>query len=414
MISGLDESTCVARLGGIGCRAELEWLPPEAFIRRAEALAADASAQTTDRWVWLYRAPWALDEPPASAELGPSDLGVGDADTSDRRASDRLTRWYQHQRSALALRRTLGPRMLLVNAERVAGAALALELGLGSGSGLGPGPDLDSVGEGHAADGLNGAGSAENAQAPAWLSPDSIGQGLARLFDWVLPQYWDLFEDLEAAAWLPRGEPLFRQVLQPVSQEALARLLEQVEQGRAVPALRRRLSEQHAAVASLESAQREVKTALEREQHRLAELEQQSAQRISDLERGLETATAERAALVAERDDLQARLDEGETALAGLRQALESSNAALAEAQHAASEAEAARTALSAREQALNEEQARLSAELQRLQAVLDGQSSANQALRARLARSTETLDRARIQLCRQLARQGLKVDERP
>jgi hypothetical protein len=24
MISGLDESTCVARLGGIGCRAELE------------------------------------------------------------------------------------------------------------------------------------------------------------------------------------------------------------------------------------------------------------------------------------------------------------------------------------------------------------------------------------------------------
>lgn len=245
LISGLDESACAALfnvngtglgasgLGGTGLQAQLQWLAPELFIQRAEGQASDGSAQAVDRWVWLYRAPLALDDQSRAAE----------PDSGDLDASDRLTRWYRQPRAALALRRTLGPRLLLVNAERVDGAALALELGSTGAVPSSPGP--------------------QGGRLPSWLSPDAIGQGLARLFDSALPQYWDLFEDLEAAAWLPRGEPLFRQVLQPASQEAIARLLGQIEQGLLAPGLRARAAEQDAAVARPEAAQQETGAALD-------------------------------------------------------------------------------------------------------------------------------------------------------
>jgi len=388
LISGLDESACAAALPGAWPQVRLQWLAPDVFLQRAETFGAATEEETIERWVWLYRAPWSIDQRTALFGVEPADAGQGDL----------LGRWYRQQRAALAIRRILGSRMLLVNVERIQGAELARELGLTTQA------DAESI---------TGDETDSGSQLP-WFRPDTMGQGLAKLFDWALPQYWDLFEDLEAAAWLPQGEPLFRQVLQPVSQEAMEQLLHLTHQGLRAPQLDASLNEQRAALASLQRLQRDTADALQREQQSQANLQSQSAARISELERALEQAEAARSSLSSERDALRTNLSEREAEAAGLQQALEQANKALDDAQHAAAESEEARAALSAREQALMEEQSRLNAELSRLSDALDGQSSANRELRARLSRSTETLDRARVQLCRQLARQGVSRGERP
>lgn len=391
LISGLDEAACAALMTGAWPQAQLQWLAPEVFLQRAEGLGGGGDDAAVERWVWLYRPPWSIDHRAQPSALESADSSRGDL----------LGRWYRQQRAALAMRRVLGSRMLLVNAERIQGAELARELGLAL-----PAP-VPAQAETGADDETDASGQL------SWFRREAMGQGLAKLFDWALPHYWDLFEDLEAAAWLPRGEPLFRQVLQPVSQEAMEQLLQLVRRGASAPRLHAHLREQASALASLQGLQRETVDALEHEQQNLASLQSRSDLRIRELEQALEQAVTAQANLSSEHDALQTRLQEREAEVAECQQALAQANTALDDARRATAESEQARAELSAREQALSEEQSRLSAELARLNDALDGQSVANRELRARLSRSTETLDRARIQLCRQLARQGASASER-
>lgn len=234
-----------------------------------------------------------------------------------------------------------------------------------------------------------------------------------------MPHYWDLFEDLEAAAWLPDGEPLFRRDLQPVTVEGLEQLLIQLQQGLQAPQWRSELDQSSQLAASLQQRLHESEMALERERNALAELRERLTQRVADLEERLEQRDGEQATTTAERDSLQKALAEEraraldlEHASTQMHSALEQAKQDLAEVQTAKAALETAQrteaAAAKARSQALTEDNERLKAELHQIRDAHEGQIAANRELRSRLARSTETLDRARIQLCRQLARGGL------
>ncbi|NEX17018.1 MAG: hypothetical protein C1943_10405 [Halochromatium sp.] len=398
----MDNDACAALFEAYWPHQQLHWATPDEFLRQAETPLPKTDIGAVQTLLWLYLPPWMLQ---TSAYRGGDSEAVGLG----------LARWYQQQRAALALRRTLGERMLLVNAERVTGMQLAAQLGL-------PKSQEHS---------LNGQ-LAPQAERPF---SDAMGLGLAKLFEWSLPQYWDLFEDLEASAWLPRGDPLFRRDLEPVSVAGLEALLAHLQQGLRAPQLRSSLDQSTALATSLRDRLQETETALKREQEALAELRQQLKSRVAELEEQLEQRESARAAMAAERDSLQTaladehgRLLERERELAELHGALAQAKQEAAEAQREAIEAERkatdAQAALAAQEaaqqaenaeaaaraQALTEDKQRLQAELHEIRDAHEGQLAANRELRARLARSTETLDRARVQLCRQLARAGLGV----
>jgi hypothetical protein len=307
----------------------------------------------------------------------------------------RLAQWFQHQRAALSIRRTLGERVLLVNADRISGTELLAELGVPA---------------------------AERAQgADAALSVDeSLGSGLAKLFDWSLPQYWDLFEDLEASAWLPNGEPLFRHRLQPESVEGMERFIQTLQQGLRFPGLRAELDHQVRTLAEAQAQRRNLEATLERERQQLLDTRERLTQRSDVLERNLTQAESERTALEEERDRLALALDSERSRVSEMEQALSEMREQVGQAKETAAALGASKAALEAeyqshatqaiaREQALTQENERLSAEVDHLKDALEGQSAANRELRARLSRSTETLDRARVQLCKQLARGGVE-----
>lgn len=371
LISGLDEQACMAYLGVVrgqdGNHPELRWEDPERFLKRRDESASAAFDQPATL-LWLYRAPWTIqrqDEP----------------DPAEGAAA--LEQWYRRQRAALSMRRMLGGKMRLVNVDRVAATAIASELALAS------------------------APLAEPDQALDPELDDALTQGLAKLFDWALPQYWDLFEDLEAAAWLPRGEPLFRQNLLPGTTEDIEHFTRILTQGLRYPKTRAQLSDSLRALRHAQTQRRENSEQLDQERAALAEVRERLEQTLQELER----AKSEQTKLSAERHRVQALFDEEQSRLAALEQELSEAQHGLTLAKQAAAEAQALletqSASANAKERALRLENERLESELREARTELDGQASANQSLRTRLARSTETLDRARVQLCRQLARSG-------
>lgn len=161
-ISGLDEAEC-RNFVGVECwnRHAFHWCAPE-------KLAAEANGQPS---IWLYRAPWsALDQA----------VGEGEVDIPGN-----LARWLEHNRAILNGRNQFDDNLLLINADRVQSADLHARL-------------EGSVASHKPAD-----------EQPA--NPGSpYGNLLGQLFAWSAPRYWDVLEALEAASWLPSGEPLFR------------------------------------------------------------------------------------------------------------------------------------------------------------------------------------------------------------
>ncbi len=395
LISGLDKEACAALFAAHWPSQQLQWTAPEAFLRQAETLESrwDSTASesgASDPLVWLYQAPWALRVPDQPGrEHNAVALG--------------LVHWYRQQRAALALRRTLGNRMLLVNADRVRGEELAAHLGLTSGSDRTAGS----------------LGAYAGASAGRRPLEDPVGQGLAKLFEWSLSHYWDLFEDLEATAWLPAGEPFFRRDLQPVTVEGIEQLLLQLQQGLSAPQWGSELDQSRQVATRLQQRLRETETALEHERDAHAEMREHLTRRVAELEEQVNQREAAQAASTAECDALQTALADERARVLDLEQASAQTHGELEQVRRDLKETQAAKVALetaqqtetaaaTARAQALTEDNERVKAELHELRDAHEGQIVANRELRSRLARSTETLDRARVQLCRQLARGGL------
>ncbi len=162
LVSGLNEAQCHDFVG-VECwnKHAFRWCAPEKLV-------AEADGQSS---IWLYRTPWsALDQAAVEGEV-------------DIPAT--LARWLEHNRMILNARNQFNDNLWLVNADRVQSADLHAQL-----------------------DGTPASHKATDEQPADPGSP--YGGLLGQLFNWSAPEYWDVLEALEAASWLPSGEPLFR------------------------------------------------------------------------------------------------------------------------------------------------------------------------------------------------------------
>lgn len=161
LVSGMSETQCRDFIGSESWhRHAVQWCAPD-------VLAIGAAGHQV---IWFYHTPWTLPE------------GLPSAGTSG--AQEALAQWLQQNRSILNMRRQLGSNLLLVNAARVAPASLRAR--------------LDQA-------------EAPDAGATAGTNAETVhARLLGQLFERSAPHYWDVLEALEAASWLPSGEPLFR------------------------------------------------------------------------------------------------------------------------------------------------------------------------------------------------------------
>ena len=221
LISGLDAETCRQLLPAQSTENSFEWLSPTDFMIAAES--ADSEV-TERRWVWLYHAPWTL-------------LLTWSSEKD-------LMEWQAQQRIALRLRGVLGQQLILVNTDQVNATQLGAELGLIADQ---PTPfpvaNEDERGEKKQLSGLDLA--------------------LAKLFEWIAPQYWDVFEALEAVAWLPEGNPLFRHDLSSPPQTFLQTLGQTIKDSRALTAVLERSALQEETISALQAVVKEGDVALQ-------------------------------------------------------------------------------------------------------------------------------------------------------
>jgi len=192
LLSGLNEQASQASVG-IHCdnACSIEWKSASLFIAEAERFTGKPGR----KWVWLYRAPWAW---------------LAEGDSANALAA--LQQWQAEQHAVLQLRRNLRQDLILVNVDRVAAVPPAECFGL----------------------------SFHTEQPSTAATP--LVLTLANLLEQLAPEYWTLYEALEAAAWLPEGEPEFRsnRVLPP--EEGLGELLELIHAGRQLPTANQQLA----------------------------------------------------------------------------------------------------------------------------------------------------------------------------
>lgn len=183
IFSGLAETDAVACIGwDVNTPLPMSWCSPGDFITKATASGNDSC-----NWLWLYRAPWSL-------------LSIAEQDD----LTVVFERWAIEQRMVLNLRRKLGGRLIIVNVDQVSPSLICAKFGLPQ-----PLPINDAL----------------KVSSPA----------LARLFDQAAPYYWDLYESLEASAWLPVGEPQFRSNQMDLSETSLFSVLKTLQHGLAWP-----------------------------------------------------------------------------------------------------------------------------------------------------------------------------------
>lgn len=203
LLSGLDEDTCHQIVGSsLQAGQSMRWCAPDKLL---QLLADEAGSQPPGRVVWFYRSPAAIvDATPAER-------------ASDLHAELRL--WLEQNRTVLNLRRRLGRTLLLVNADNVSPADLHAELGEA---------------------GVNAAPGASEHTASPTVGGDDRDPGrqnvVQHLFEWIAPRYCEVFESLEAASWLPKSEPVFRNTVTP-GEVHLVAMLETLCNGSALPGL---------------------------------------------------------------------------------------------------------------------------------------------------------------------------------
>lgn len=211
LISGLAEARCREFFGVEQWHEfDMNWCSPE----KLDGITSTATV------IWLYRAPWTI----------PDLSGDSPADTSGQY----LSGWQAKNRRILKLRYRLADRLMLVNIDRIPARLACSELA---------GADLPAD------------------AAVTTPEPGLLGQA----FEWCAPQYWDTYEALEAASWLPSGEPQCRGQAD-TSEAQLDTLFDQLLEQ---PRLRRQLDEQYQAAEKHRSG-------LEQEQRQTSELKEEN------------------------------------------------------------------------------------------------------------------------------------------
>lgn len=167
-----------------------QWLDPEDFILEKQQANTAASDQ---KWIWLYRSPWSL--------------LVARTKSAHEDLADFPRQWNEFQGRVLKLRHLQPNFFFLVNRDTTS----ARELN-------------DSL----------------NLEPPVSVKKDiltSPGLSLAvsKLFEWIHPSSWEVFEALEAVAWIPNGEPLFRHAITPPNVCVLMELVDLLHAGRLLP-----------------------------------------------------------------------------------------------------------------------------------------------------------------------------------
>lgn len=214
LLSGLNEQACLVSLDAEPSASSLRWLTAVDFLAAAESSIVEQECL----WVWLYRAPWVL---------------VAQATQDD--VTSTLEKWQVEQRAILKLRRHLGPRLLLVNIDQISPLLLCERIGLPSSASY------------------------------AFPACSEMSPAIAALFEYIAPHYWDLFELLEATAWLPEGEPLFRHSVPTPGSGSLFSLLQTAKDGLS-------LATCQIALVHAENQNRQLVTEQEKSQKALTEL----------------------------------------------------------------------------------------------------------------------------------------------
>ncbi|MBA1204433.1 hypothetical protein G7009_22210 [Pseudomonas capeferrum] len=382
LFSGLNEQASRAWVGAPADGASsLEWQPASLFIAEAEMAVGEPGR----KWVWFYRAPW-----------------VWLAEGASYKVAAALQQWQTQQRAVLQLRRNLREHLLLVNIDRVDARAFAEHVGI-----------------------LCGAPSSPVA------AYTSLTSALASLFEQTAPECWTLYEALEAAAWLPEGEPEFRSNRALPTTEGLGELLELIQAGRQMPAVRQqfdKLSEElrqtdevlKVAQAQADCNQREAGRHLieseqiaqslryDLEQARAAEQNLKNEQgvllaQLHQVQEELEKQYLANASFKQQHDALTQELASVVTHREHLTEQLEIVQAALTEAQQAQGqlgEADVQMKVASANEradlQSLVEENELLLAQLHSVQEKLENYYLANREMLVAMGQSEHTMHRAR------------------
>jgi hypothetical protein len=164
-ISGVSEDTAIAFLGHALFQAlNAQWVAPEHSAARAQ------EAQEA-QWLWLYQPPWQW-------QLSHPTQAQWEA-------------WVTQHQPALRLRRIVGERLHVVNIARTSAHALVETLGVSA-----PCPEPQTT--------------------PGYLDAlAALCAGMAASSP-ALRHAWEVYETLEATAWLPSGQtPEFRASLDP-------------------------------------------------------------------------------------------------------------------------------------------------------------------------------------------------------
>lgn len=247
IIAGLEIKAGLAYIGdAFPLQYDVQWHEADEFFAKAED-EVDGSGQ----WVWLYRAPWAL-----SVSIGAN--------------TEVIRKWQNRQRRILQLRRHLRNRLVLVNVDRTDAHALAQRLGMGTSE------------------------SSSCDSGPITVTP--MVAVLGTLFEQIAPDYWTLYEALEAASWLPQGEPEFRSTRAVPLTEGLELLLDTLHAGQQMPQMLQRLQkaetrEQQAIQES--EASRQAAMAAEAACQTLTEAQQRLQAQVNDSIQQLEEAKDE-------------------------------------------------------------------------------------------------------------------------
>lgn len=227
VVTGLHDSLCKAVVSKAGIN-RLVFRPVSEVLSAARG---HAGLGRSERVVWLYRTPWLL------------------ANEEDTGTNPPLEQWLSVHRAVLRARRTLGNKLMLVNADQVSPFAVLSELGLQSKA-------------------------AENGTAQADVIPVGAFPAdlLMTVFNAIAPEYGDVFEALEALSWRPDEDVVAPAYTNVPSSEALQEVVRLLTDGHAATGLHEMLVQ-----AQQEIEVQKVETASLR-----AELQQRIAQQTSE------------------------------------------------------------------------------------------------------------------------------------
>ncbi|WP_349616775.1 hypothetical protein [Azotobacter salinestris] len=361
LLSGLSEQACLACLGAdTALPAQLSWNSANDFIAAAEA----ASPKEDERlWVWLYRAPWEF-----LAQAGQGEVATV------------LTQWQAEQRAVLGLRRALGQKLLLVNADRVAPAQLCTQLDL-------PEP--------------------QNSVLP---KPSGLTPVIAGLFERVAPQYWDLYEMLEATAWLPEGEPQFRHDLSVPGLDGLPPLLQTLQDGLTLPALQTALAQAEQKHQRLEQALKESQQLSDRTEAERLALAGKNQQLQAQLQQAQDDLKKQQAQAISLTESHAAALEQQEQKLAESGKQLQQATDKLKKLEQELEKNRQATTKAESERQSLTEENDLLLAQLHQVQEELEKHYLDGKAQAAVLADTRQQLEQSTAKL--KQAQESLKKQQ--